>query len=132
MTSSSEARPRTGGTQADGDVTISSGDRDHPDRVQLLKAAGRLAVSLGWADAGTAASLESVSWLERALAGNTTDSEVEYYLGVAVASAGRPADARRLLESSQRFRTTNVASSLELARLLARQGRLTDDPALRR
>ena len=30
------------------------------------------------------------------------------YLGVAAATAGRPADARRLLESSQRFRTTNV------------------------
>jgi len=95
---------------------------DHPDRVQLLKAAGRLAVSLGWADAGTAASLESVRWLERALSGNTTDFEVQYYLGIALASAGRLADARRLLESSQRFRATSVASSLELARLLARQG----------
>ena len=103
---------------------------DHPDRVQLLKAAGRLAVSLGWADAGTTASLESVRWLERALAGNTTDFEVQYDLGVALASAGRPADARRLLESSQRFRATSVASSLELARLLARQGDV--DAAIRR
>ena len=51
-------------------------------------------------------------------------SKCSTYLGVALASAGRPADARRLLESSQRFRTTSVASSLELARLLARQGNI--------
>jgi tetratricopeptide (TPR) repeat protein len=93
----------------------------YPDSVSLLKAAGRLAVSLGWADAGTPASLESIRWLERALASNTTDFEVQYYIGVALASAGRTAEARRLLESSQRFRTTAVPSSLELARLLARQ-----------
>jgi tetratricopeptide (TPR) repeat protein len=101
----------------------------HPDAASLLKAAGRLAVSLGWADAGTPASLESVHWLERALASNTTDFEVQYYLGVALAAAGRLADARRLLESSQRFQATALQSSLELARLLARQGEV--DAALR-
>ncbi len=101
----------------------------HPDAASLLKAAGRLAVSLGWADAGTPASLESVHWLERALASNTTDFEVQYYLGVALAAAGRLPDARRLLESSQRFQATTLPSSLELARLLARQGEV--DAALR-
>ena len=94
----------------------------HPDSPPLLKAAGRLAVSLGWAEAATPASLESVGWLERALASNTTDFEVQYYLGVALAAAGRVLEARRLLESSQRFRETTISSSLELARLLAREG----------
>jgi len=94
----------------------------HPESVALLKAAGRLATSLGWPDAGTPTSLDSVRWLERALAANTTDFEVQYYLGLALEDTGRTAEARRLLESSRRFRTTSVASSLELARLLARQG----------
>src|SRR5262245_35367477 len=101
----------------------------HPESQSLLKAAGRLAVSLGWTDAGTPTSLESVRWLERALAANTTDFEVQYYLGVALAAAGRLPEARRLLESSQRFRSTSIPSSLELARLLARQGEI--DAALR-
>ncbi len=101
----------------------------HEESTALLKAAGRLAVSLGWPDAGTPASLESVRWLERALAGNTTDFEVQYYLAVALAAAGRLPEARRLLESSQRFHATTLPSSLELARLLARQGQL--DAAVR-
>jgi len=101
----------------------------HPESPSLLKAAGRLAVSLGWTEAGTPASLESVAWLERALASNTTDFEVQYYLGVGLAAAGRLPEARRLLESSRRFQATSVPSSLELARLLARQGET--DAALR-
>ena len=101
----------------------------HPESLALLKAAGRLAVSLGWADAGTPASLQSVRWLERALAGNTTDFEVQYYLGVALAAEDKQAEARRLLESSQRFHATSTPASLELARLLARRGDV--DAALR-
>ncbi len=96
----------------------------HPESPSLLKAAGRLAVSLGWADAGTPTSLESVRWLERALARNTTDFEVQYYLGIALAAVGRLPEARRLLESSQRFQATSIPSSLELARLLAQQGEI--------
>jgi tetratricopeptide (TPR) repeat protein len=89
----------------------------------LLKAAGRLAVTLGWADSRTAASAESVQWLERAYASNTTDFEIQYYLGSALASAGRFADAERYLESSQRFRSTRLAAALELARVRAREGK---------
>jgi predicted Zn-dependent protease len=95
----------------------------HPDNLALLKAAGRLAVTLGWADSRSAASTESVDWLQRANASNTTDFEIQYYLGSALASAGRFGDAERYLESSQRFRATRLAAGVELARVLAREGK---------
>jgi tetratricopeptide (TPR) repeat protein len=96
--------------------------RSHPESLSLLKAAGRLAVSLGWADAQSAASTQTLAWLERATARNTTDSELQYYLGCALASAGRFVDARRYLESAGRFRTTRLAASVALARVLAQHG----------
>ncbi len=95
----------------------------HPDNLALLKAAGRLAVTLGWADSRSAASTESLDWLQRANASNTTDFEIQYYLGSAFASASRFGDAERYLQSSQRFRSTRLAAGLELARVLARQGK---------
>ena len=95
----------------------------HPDNFELLKVAGRLAVTLGWADSGTAASAESLGWLQRANASNTTDFEIQYYLGSALASADRFGDAERYLASSQRFRSTQLAAGLELARVLAREGK---------
>ena len=97
----------------------------HPDSLSLLKAAGRLAVALGWTDSQSAASAESLGWLERAIARNTTDFEVQYYLGVALAGNGRFAEARRYLESAQRFRATRMAASVALARVLAQQGQRT-------
>jgi tetratricopeptide (TPR) repeat protein len=95
----------------------------HRGNLALLKAAGRLAVTLGWADSRSAAATESVDWLQRANASNTTDFEIQYYLGSALASAGRFADAERYLESSQRFRSTRLAAGVELARVLAREGK---------
>ena len=56
----------------------------HPDNLSLLKAAGRLAVTLGWADSRSAASTQTIEWLQRAHARNTTDFEVQYDLGVGV------------------------------------------------
>jgi tetratricopeptide (TPR) repeat protein len=97
--------------------------RTHADSVSLLKAAGRLAASLGWPSSGGPSAANAIKWLERALAGNTTDFEVQYYLGDALLSAGRAAEAERYLESSQRFRSTRVAASLGLARALALRGR---------
>jgi tetratricopeptide (TPR) repeat protein len=103
----------------------------HPHSVPLLKAAGRLAVALGWveANARAGASPSAIDWLEAAHARNTTDFEVEYYLGVALAAAGRSRDARRHLEAAQRFRATRTAATLQLARLSAREEYL--DAALR-
>ncbi|MFL6279365.1 MAG: DUF5107 domain-containing protein, partial [Vicinamibacterales bacterium] len=92
------------------------------ESLALLKAAGRLATSLGWADSQSAASSQVIEWLQRANARNTTDFETQYYLGSALASAGRVSDAQRYLESAQRFRSTALAASIELARVLARQG----------
>ena len=102
----------------------------HPQSVPLLTAAGRLAVALGWADAGGGASAQAIEWLQSALARNTTDFEVQYYLGIALLASGRTREAQEHFEFSERFRETRIASMLQLARLSARQGHL--DAALRR
>jgi tetratricopeptide (TPR) repeat protein len=93
-----------------------------PKSLPLLKAAGRLAVVLGWADANGTASRRSIDWLEAAAARNTTDFETQYYLGLALMNAGNAAEARSHLEAAQRFRATHSAASLQLARLSAQQG----------
>jgi len=95
----------------------------NPTSITLLKAAGRLAVSLGWADSGKVEGAKTIAWLERALAGNTTDFEVQYYLGEALLEAGRATEAERFFESAQRFRSTRVGAALGLARALASRGR---------
>lgn len=94
----------------------------------LAKAAGRLALALGWLDAIEPAR-RVVNWLEGAHRRAPTDFETEYYFGRALASAGRPREARQRLESARRFGATRVAAAVELARLLARDGNL--DAALR-
>ncbi|HMF61126.1 MAG TPA: hypothetical protein VK595_12185, partial [Vicinamibacterales bacterium] len=100
----------------------------YPHEQPLLKAAGRMATALGWPEAfaGSSRSNEAIPWLEAALARNTTDFETEYYLGLALASAGRPRDAQPHLQAARRFRATSVASGLQLARLAAKSG---DDAA---
>ena len=100
----------------------------YPTSVPLLKAAGRLAVALGWADAQPPGERKegAAEWLEAALTRNTTDFEVQYYLGLAQMAAGQVGDARRLLESAARFRATRVPATLQLARLLARDGKLAE------
>jgi tetratricopeptide (TPR) repeat protein len=102
--------------------TYRSGLEKYPGNVQLLKAAGRLAVALGWPEAERDSN--TVSWLEAAHARNTTDFEVQYYLGLALAATGRSAEARPHLESVQRFRAMRAAASVQLARLSAREGNL--------
>lgn len=96
------------------------GLEDHPRDVALLTAAGRLAVTLGWVEAGSDASTRTIDWLERAHLQNTTDFETEYYLGLALAAAGREREGRRHLESAARFRATRVPALLQLAILDAR------------
>ncbi|PYR91373.1 MAG: hypothetical protein DMF84_17180 [Acidobacteria bacterium] len=95
----------------------------HPHSLALLKAAGRLAIVLGWAsDAGRSSA--ATDWLEEASAGNTTDFETRYYLGLALVAAGRPRDARPHLEAAERFRATRAPALLQLARLSAADGDL--------
>ena len=94
----------------------------HPGSFALLKAAGRLSVALGWSDAATAAPT-ALGWLTAAHARNTTDFEVEYYLGLALGAAGKSQEATAQLQAAERFRATRVSAALALARLLATQGR---------
>jgi tetratricopeptide (TPR) repeat protein len=99
------------------------GLRQHPHSLALLKAAGRLSVALGWADASNEGK-PAIDWLEEAVARNTTDFETRYYLGLALVAAGRPRDARAHFEAAQRFRATRVPATLQLARLAAAGGDL--------
>jgi tetratricopeptide (TPR) repeat protein len=103
----------------------------YPNSVSLLKAAGRLAIALGWAEAGSDADnseeKHAIAWLEAAYLRNTTDVEVQYYLGLGLAAAGRADplnDARRHLESAARFSPTRIPATLQLSRLFARNGDL--------
>jgi tetratricopeptide (TPR) repeat protein len=103
----------------------------YPNSFPLLKAAGRLAVALGWTSALAADNAEAgranpLEWLEAAERLNTTDFEVEYYLGVGLSAAGRPDQARPRLESAQRFRATRSPATLQLAMLLAKTGKPAD------
>lgn len=91
-----------------------------PRSTALLEAGGRLAVALGWPDAGGDAARRAIEWLEAAYARNTTNAGTRYYLGVALAAAGHQDDARPHLEAAARFRSTRTAASLALARLDAR------------
>lgn len=97
---------------------------EYPRSEALLKAAGRLAVALGWSDAAGSAATSALSWLQEASARNTTDFETRYYLGVALAAAGRARDARIEFEAAQRFRATRVPALLQLAALSAGEGDL--------
>jgi tetratricopeptide (TPR) repeat protein len=113
--------------------TYRAGLRQFPDSVALLKAAGRLAVALGWGEAAIAAPADSdptegpVEWLQRARAQNTTDFEVEYYLGVALAAAGR-AEARQHLDAARRFRAFRPAAAMQDTSLEGLQRALADVP----
>ena len=103
----------------------------YPNSFPLLKAAGRLAVALGWTSALAADNAEAgranpLEWLEAAERLNTTDFEVEYYLGVGLSAAGRLDQARPRLESAQRFRATRSPATLQLAMLLAKTGKPAD------
>jgi tetratricopeptide (TPR) repeat protein len=120
------------GRRLAGIASYEAGLEQYPDSSPLLKAAGRLGVVLGWTEAqpenrgtGVPAIESPISRLQAAHKGHTTDFEVQYYLGLTLAAAGRRAEARPLLESAQRFRATRVPASVQLARLSAGEGDLT-------
>ena len=113
--------------------TYREGLQAFPRSLALMKAAGRLATSLHWADpaagAGDHPETEeplATTWLQTAYASDVTDMETRYYLGLAEAARGRDRDAIGHFEAAERFTGTRSASRLQLARLAARDG---DQPA---
>jgi tetratricopeptide (TPR) repeat protein len=96
--------------------TYAEARRRFPDDLALLKAAGRLAVDLKrFADAA--------ALLEQARGRDTTDLEVQYYLGLAREALGDEAAARAAWEGAQQFGPFRVPALLKLAQAEARAGR---------
>ena len=92
------------------------------------KAAGRLAVSLHWAEAGAPfwrrhVWQDVVDWLKDDAAG--VDPETQYYLGLAAAAIPR-STPRHSFEAAARRRSTRSAALLQLARLDAREQKLDE------
>jgi tetratricopeptide (TPR) repeat protein len=87
-----------------------------PESLSLLKAQGRMAVDLQ-------RFAEAVPLLERARIRASSDPEVLYSLGLALAATGEERDARTAWEAAMRFPNLRAAAGLELSRLDAREGR---------
>ncbi|MCI4355310.1 MAG: tetratricopeptide repeat protein, partial [Thermoplasmata archaeon] len=88
-----------------------------PQSVGLMKAAGRLAVTLKRGD-------EAVPLLTRSLERVSNDPETQYYLGLAHAASGDDAKARIAWEGAQILAPFRAPARLELASLDARGGDL--------
>src|SRR5437762_5890779 len=96
--------------------TYASGRQKYPESLALLKASGRLAVDLG-------RFAEAAELLEKAQPRDTTDPEVEYYLGLAHDALGREDKARGEWEAAHHFHEFQGAALLKLAQADARGGR---------
>jgi tetratricopeptide (TPR) repeat protein len=96
--------------------TYADGRRRFPRSLGLLKAAGRLGVDLK-------RFAEAASLLETALARDTADAEVQYYLGLAREALGQDERARAAWENAQQFGPFRAAALLKLAQAEARAGR---------
>jgi tetratricopeptide (TPR) repeat protein len=86
-----------------------------PESLGLLKAAGRLAVDL-------ARYAEAAPLLEAAQARDTTDPEVQYYLGLAHEGLGQDGKARADFEAAHHFREFRAPALLKLAQADGRAG----------
>jgi tetratricopeptide (TPR) repeat protein len=87
-----------------------SGLAKFPPSLKLLKASGRLAVSLfRWEEAS--------SLLAQAEGSDTADAELHYYRGIAVAALGHKTEARKEFEIAHRSEEFRAASGLLLAEL---------------
>ena len=95
--------------------TYADGLRRFPQSLGLLKAAGRLAVVL-------ARHAEATTLLERARARQTSDAEVQYYLGLAHDGLGETRRARAAWGQAQQFGPFRTAALLKLAQADARAG----------
>ncbi|MBV9341332.1 MAG: DUF5107 domain-containing protein [Acidobacteria bacterium] len=90
-----------------------------PDSYSVLKAEGRLAVSLlDYKD--------GIYCLERVHERQTTDAEAAYYLGLAYDGEGKSRAARQTLEAAYRSPTWRAAAALRLAELSARENDLAE------
>ena len=95
--------------------TYAEGRKRFPESLGLLKAAGRLAVDLArYADAAPL--------LEAAQARDTTDPEVQYYLGLAHEGLGQDGKARAEWEAAHHFRDFRAPALLKLAQADGRAG----------
>ena len=95
--------------------TYAEGRKRFPESLGVLKAAGRLAVDLS-------RFTEAAVLLETALARDTTDPEVQYYLGLAHEGLGQDAKARGEFEAAHHFRDFRAPALLKLAQADARAG----------
>jgi tetratricopeptide (TPR) repeat protein len=97
--------------------TYQKGRERYPESLGLLKAAGRLALTLKRAE-------EATRLLAQAQARVTNDPETQYTLGLAYAATGDDRKARTQWEGAQILAPYRAPARLELARLDARAGRL--------
>jgi tetratricopeptide (TPR) repeat protein len=95
--------------------TYAEGRKRFPESLGLLKAAGRLAVDL-------ARYTEAAALLEPAQARDTTDPEVQYYLGLAHDGLGQEGKARGEWEAAHHFRDFRAPALLKIAQADARAG----------
>jgi tetratricopeptide (TPR) repeat protein len=95
-------------------ASYQSGLAKYPSSLGLLKAAGRLAVSLWRYD-------EASKLLAKAREGATPDPETHYYRGVAETALGHSSVARTELEAARTSASFSSAAGLLLAELLARE-----------
>jgi len=98
--------------------TYAEGRKRFPESLPLLKAAGRLAVDL-------ARYSEAAALLETAVARDTTDPEVQYYLGLAHEGLGQEGKARADWEAAHHFRDFRAPALLKLAQADGRAGDFT-------
>lgn len=95
--------------------TYQAGLKRFPDSFDLLKAAGRLAVTLFRYE-------QALEYLRRAQQRRSNDPELHYHIGLACAALNRPAEARPEFEKAQFFDAWRTPARLELAALDAQQG----------
>jgi tetratricopeptide (TPR) repeat protein len=95
--------------------TYAEGRKRFPESLGLLKAAGRLAVDL-------ARYAEAAPLLEAAHERDTTDAEVQYYLGLAHEGLGQDGKARAGFEAAHHFHEFRAPALLKLAQADGRAG----------
>jgi len=95
--------------------TYQEGLKRYPKSLDLLRAAGRLAVHL-------MRFTEAEELLSAALEQVSNDEETHYYLGLALARLGRHPEAKVQFMRALVFRSFRPAAALQLARMAARGG----------
>lgn len=97
--------------------TYKDGLTKFPDSYELQKFAGRLSVGLLQFE-------QAQHYLAAVHARNTSDTEVSYYLGLALDALGHDRDARGAYEAAARLPAYRAPAQLRLAELSSREGNL--------